>query len=56
MPKRTVEEVVVRRKRLQISNAGKVFYPSEGFTKGDMISFYRDISEVLLPHLKDRPV
>lgn len=56
MPKRTVEEVVVRRKRLKISNAGKVFYPSEGFTKGDVISFYRDISEVLLPHLKDRPV
>jgi bifunctional non-homologous end joining protein LigD len=56
MPKRTVQEVVVGRRRLEISNVDKVFYPSGGFTKGDMISFYRDISEVLLPHLKGRPV
>ena len=56
MPKRKVQEVVVGRRRLEISNVDKVFYPSGGFTKGDMISFYQDISEVLLPHLKGRPV
>ena len=56
MPKRKVQEVVVGRRRLEISNVDKVFYPSGGFTKGDVISFYQDISEVLLPHLKGRPV
>lgn len=41
---------------LQVSNVNKVFYPRTGFTKGDMINYYIRISEVLLPHLRRRPV
>jgi bifunctional non-homologous end joining protein LigD len=38
------------------SNLGKVFWPAEGYTKGDLIEYYRVVSPWLLPYLKDRPV
>lgn len=41
---------------VEVSNLGKVFYPKTGFTKGDVIDYYIRVSEVLLPHLKDRPI
>jgi bifunctional non-homologous end joining protein LigD len=44
----------VGRRTLEVSNLDKIFYPETGFTKGDMIAYYRDIAPVLLPHLKGR--
>ena len=41
---------------LSLSNLNKVFYPAVQFTKGQVIDYYRRISEALLPHLKDRPL
>jgi bifunctional non-homologous end joining protein LigD len=41
---------------LNVSNLEKVFYPKTGFTKGQVIDYYIRVSEVLLPHLKDRPI
>jgi bifunctional non-homologous end joining protein LigD len=38
-----------------ISHKDKVFWPKEGFTKGDLVQYYERISPYLLPHLKDRP-
>src|SRR3712207_7880230 len=35
-------------------NLDKVFYPATGTTKGDVISYYRAVAPVLLPHLKNR--
>jgi bifunctional non-homologous end joining protein LigD len=43
------------RRRLQLSNLDKVFFPEEGITKGDLLAYYRAIAPVLLPHLQDRP-
>ena len=31
-----------------------MFWPEEGYTKGDLIEYYRAISPWLLPYLKDR--
>lgn len=39
-----------------ITNASKVFWPNEGYTKGDLIEYYRLIARWLLPYLADRPV
>jgi bifunctional non-homologous end joining protein LigD len=44
----------VGRRTLEVSNLDKVFYADAGFTKGDVISYYREIAPVLLPHLKGR--
>jgi bifunctional non-homologous end joining protein LigD len=38
------------------SNTKKVFWPAEGYTKGDLIEYYRAISPWLLPYLKNRPL
>jgi bifunctional non-homologous end joining protein LigD len=43
------------RRELRLSNLDKVFFPDEGITKGDLIAYYRDVAEVLVPHLRGRP-
>ena len=43
-------------REVPFSNLTKVFWPEEGFTKGDLIEYYRAISPWLLPYLRDRPV
>ena len=51
-----VPAVVKRRGReLRLSNLDKPFWPDEGITKGDLIGYYRDVAEVLVPHLRGRP-
>lgn len=42
-------------KDLKLTNLDKIFWPREGYTKGDLIDYYEKISEYILPHLKDRP-
>lgn len=44
------------RKDLKLSNRSKVFWPEEGFTKGDLLDYYATISKVMLPFLSERPV
>ena len=43
-------------RELKLSNQKKVFWPDEGYTKGDLIDYYRAVSPWLLPYLEDRPV
>ncbi len=45
-----------RSERLKLTNLEKVYWPAEGFTKGDLITYYDAIAPVLLPYLADRPV
>ena len=40
---------------LRLSNLDKPFFP-DGYTKGDLISYYASAAEVLLPHLEDRAI
>src|SRR5438034_496408 len=44
------------RREVRFSNLDKVFWPDDGYTKGDLIEYYRAISPWLLPYLNDRPV
>jgi bifunctional non-homologous end joining protein LigD len=41
---------------LRLSNLDKVFWPTEGYTKGDLLTYYFNISPIMLPHLVDRPL
>lgn len=43
-------------KTVHFTNRDKVFWPQEGYTKGDLIEYYRSISQWLLPYLRNRPV
>lgn len=38
-----------------ITHPGKVYWPDEGITKGDLVDYYNSISTYLLPYLKGRP-
>jgi bifunctional non-homologous end joining protein LigD len=48
--------MTVEGRELKLSNLDKVLYPKAGFTKGDVIDFYRRIAPALLPHLEGRPL
>jgi bifunctional non-homologous end joining protein LigD len=56
-PERVPLETVVKRGRreLRLSNVDKPFWPELDITKGDLIAFYRDVAEALVPHLRGRP-
>lgn len=46
--------VQVEGRTLKLTNLTKVLYPDVGFTKGEVIDYYRQVSDVLLPHLRQR--
>jgi bifunctional non-homologous end joining protein LigD len=46
--------VEVEGRRLSLSNLEKDLYPSHGFTKAQILEYYRRIARFILPHLKDR--
>ena len=43
-------------RRLRLSNLDKVFWPEEGYTKGDLLTYYWNVREMILPYLRDRPL
>ena len=48
-------DVTFGRNTVHLTNLSKVFWPKEGYTKGDVLNYYERMHAVLLPHLKDRP-
>lgn len=48
-------DVKIGRHTVHLTNQNKVFWPNEGYTKGDVVKYYEEIAPYLLPHLKDRP-
>ncbi len=45
-----------RQARVAFTNLDKVYWPAEGFTKGDLLAYYEQVAEVLLPYLRGRPI
>ncbi len=43
-------------RELTVSNLDKVLFPQTGFTKGQLIDYYVRIADVMLPHLRNRPL
>jgi DNA ligase D-like protein (predicted ligase)/DNA ligase D-like protein (predicted polymerase)/DNA ligase D-like protein (predicted 3'-phosphoesterase) len=43
-------------RELRLSNLDKVFWPQEGYTKGDLVAYYLNVAELILPHLAERPL
>ncbi len=41
--------------QLKLTHLDKVFWPQEGYTKGDVVNYYRQITPYILPYLKNRP-
>ena len=51
-PSRTV--VAIGGRELALTNLEKVLYPAVGFSKGEVVDYYRRVAPVLLPHLAGR--
>ena len=43
-------------REVTVTNAGKVFWPEDGYTKGDLVAYYEAIAPWMLPYLEDRPL
>jgi len=41
---------------LKFTHVNKVLFPSDGYTKRDLLNFYNGVADLLLPHLQDRPL
>ncbi len=48
--------VTIGGRELTVSNLDKVLFPDAGFTKGQLIDYYVRVAEVILPHLRNRPL
>jgi bifunctional non-homologous end joining protein LigD len=44
------------RRKVRISNPGKVLFPEDGLTKADLASYYAAVAPAMLPHTRDRPM
>lgn len=44
------------RPAVPLSNLSKLYWPEEGYSKGDLIAYYQAIAPWILPYLKDRPL
>ena len=51
-------ETTVRagRRRVRISNPGKVLFPEDGITKLDLANYYAAVAPVMSRHVRDRPL
>jgi len=41
--------------KVEVTNLNKVFWPEEGYTKGDVINYYDEMADLVLKYIKDRP-
>jgi bifunctional non-homologous end joining protein LigD len=41
-------------KEVRLTNLRKIFWPQLRLTKGDLLQYYADVADVLLPHIRDR--
>lgn len=41
--------------RLEFSHLDKVFFPDAGYSKGDLVDYYRSVAKLMLPYIRNRP-
>lgn len=48
--------VKVGREVVPLTHLERVYWPEDGYTKGDLVRYYYEVAEYILPYLKDRPL
>jgi bifunctional non-homologous end joining protein LigD len=46
----------IGRRDVQLTNLDKVYFPDRGLTKGDLIRYYLEVADCVLPHVRRRPM
>ncbi len=56
-PRRAREKAAApARASVVVTNPRKVYWPEQGYTKGDLVAYYDQIADALLPYLRERPL
>ena len=45
----------IGRDRVELTSLDRVYWPDEGYTKGDLLRYYAEISSYIMPYPKDLP-
>jgi DNA primase len=56
MPSRTSQITQVGRRRIEVSNLGKVLFPGDEIVKAELLEYYLKMAPTILSHLKGRPL
>ena len=51
-----MSEIKAGRRKIEITNAAKLYFPDAGITKTDVLKDYSDMSEYILPYKRERAV
>src|SRR5215469_1973929 len=43
-------------REVKFTHLEKIYYPADGYTKGDLVHYYESVADLLVPFLKDRPL
>src|SRR5438105_1046560 len=49
-------EIVIADKTFNLTYPHKPLFPDIGLTKADLVDYYRHVSQVMVPHLRGRPL
>lgn len=55
LEKQKDKKMVLDGQELKLTHLEKIYWPEEGYSKGDLIDYYLKISKYILPHLAGRP-
>ncbi len=50
------ESITIGSKTVQLTNLDKVYWPQDNYIKGQMIAYYEEMADHILPYLKDKPI
>lgn len=48
-------DLIIGKKTLHLTNQDKIYFPADGITKRDIVLYYKEVADLILPYLKDRP-
>jgi bifunctional non-homologous end joining protein LigD len=49
-------EVDIAGRTIEVSRPDKILFPGDGITKADLVRFYARVADLMLPHVRERPV
>ncbi len=55
-PKGSPEQLHIGRHMVEVTHQARIWFPKDGYTKGDIVHYYADIAPIMLPYLKNRAV
>ncbi|RAJ01633.1 bifunctional non-homologous end joining protein LigD [Chitinophaga skermanii] len=56
MKKANKDAIKVGNKNVPVTNTDKIYWPKEKITKGELIDYYTQMADYIVPHLKGRPL